>query len=275
MKAIVWTKYGSPDVLQLKEIEKPTPQADEALVKVHAATVTIGDCELRAMKGQPVFMLAFRLYLGLLKPTRITVLGQELAGEVEAVGRVVTQFKKGDQVYGPSLLRMGAYAEYKCLPEKYLTLKPASLAYEDAATLPTGGINGLHFLTAAKVQAGETVLINGAGGSIGTYAVQIAKAWGSIVTCVDSAEKLDMLRSIGADHVIDFRQADFTRNGATYDVIIDVIGNSPYSRSIKSLKPNGRYILGNPSLSARFRARRSSMSEGKTVRVELAPHKAE
>ena len=275
MKAMVWTKYGPPDVLHLKEVEKPTPKDNEVLIKVHAATVTIADCELRSMKGPLLFMLAFRIYIGLLKPKRITVLGQELSGEIEAVGKSVTKFKKGDPVFAPCLLRLGAYAEYKCLPENYPVLKPASLTYEEAATIPTGGINGLDFLRAGHVQAGESILINGAGGSIGTYAVQIARTLGAQVTCVDSPEKLDMLRSIGADHVIDYTREDFTRNGQTYDVIIDVIGKSPFSRSLRSLKPNGRYVLGNPSLSAGARARWTPMTLGKKVIIALASYKAE
>src|SRR5689334_21095594 len=197
MKAMVWTKYGSPEVLQLKEVEKPTPKDNEVLIKVHAATVTIADCELRRMKGMPLLILAFRIYTGLFKPTRITILGQELAGEIEAVGDKVTKFKKGDPIFAPCLLHLGAYAEYKCLPESYVILKPAKISYEEAATIPTGGINGLDFLRAGDVKAGESILINGAGGSIGSYAVQIAKTLGAQVTCVDSAEKLDMLRSIG------------------------------------------------------------------------------
>jgi NADPH:quinone reductase-like Zn-dependent oxidoreductase len=275
MKAMVWTRYGSPDVLQLREVEKPTPRDNEVLIKVQAATVTIADCEIRRMKGPILFMLAFRIYIGLLKPKRITVLGQELAGEIEAVGRDVTKFKKGDPVYAPCLLHLGAYAEYKCLPETYPVLKPAGITYEEAATIPTGGINGLDFLRAGEGRAGDRVLINGAGGSIGTYAVQIARTIGAETTCVDSAEKLDMLRSIGADHVIDYTREDFTRNGETYDVIIDVIGKSPFSRSLRSLKPNGRYVLGNPSLSARIRARWTPMTSGKKAIVATARHKAE
>jgi NADPH:quinone reductase-like Zn-dependent oxidoreductase len=275
MKAMVWTKYGSADVLQLKEVEKPTPKDNEVLIKVHAATVTIADCELRQMKGMLLLMLAFRIYAGVLKPKRVTILGQELAGEIEAVGRDVTKFKRGDQVFAPCLLRLGAYAEYKCLPESYPVLKPASLTYEEAATIPTGGINGLDFLRAGNVQAGESILINGAGGSIGTYALQLAKTLGAKVTCVDSAEKLDMLRSIGADRVIDYRQEDFTKNGETYDVIIDVIGQSPFSRSVRSLKPKGRYVLGNPSIASSIRARWTRMTMGKKVIVAIARYKPE
>lgn len=275
MKAMVWTRYGPPEVLQLKEVERPTPKDNEVLIKVHAATVTIADCDLRRMKGSILIAVAFRIYTGLLKPKRITILGQELAGEVETVGKEVTKFKKGDPVFAPCLLRLGAYAEYACLPEKYLVLKPAGLTYAEAATIPTGGVNGLHFLQVANIKPWERILINGAGGSIGTYAIQIAKSFGAEVTAVDSAEKLDMLRSIGADYVIDYTKEDFTRSGETYDVIIDVIGKSSFSRSVKALKSNGRYVLGNPSLLAMSRARWTPMASGKKVIIAIANYKPE
>lgn len=275
MKAMIWTNYGPPDVLQLQEVEKPTPKATEVLIKIHTATVTLGDCELRSMQGSIIFALAFRLYLGLLKPKRITILGQELAGEIEAIGKEVKKFKPGDPIFAPCLLHLGGYAEYCCLPESYPVFKPDSLSYEDAATIPTGGINGLHFLTVANVQPGEKVLINGAGGSIGSYAVQIAKSLGAEVTAVDSAEKLAMLRSIGADHVLDYKEEDFTRTGETYDVIVDVVGKSSFAGSLRVLRPKGRYVLGNPSLSGRLRARWTRLSAGKKVMVALAPYTAE
>ncbi|HSL46255.1 MAG TPA: NAD(P)-dependent alcohol dehydrogenase [Anaerolineales bacterium] len=275
MKAIVWTGYGSPDVLQLREVEKPTPKENEVLIKVYAATVTAGDCEVRRLKLPVWIRFPLQMYIGLTTPKRITVLGQELAGEVEAVGKAVTRFKQGDPVFAPTYFRFGAYAEYACLPESYPALKPANMTYEEAATIPTGGINGLHFLRVANVQPGERVLIHGAGGSIGTYAVQIAKTWGAEVSAVDSAEKLAMLRSIGADHVIDYRQQDFTKNGQTYDVIIDVAGKSPFSGSIRVLKPKGRYILGNVSLPGMIRGRWTSSTSDKKVIVAVANYKAE
>jgi NADPH:quinone reductase-like Zn-dependent oxidoreductase len=245
------------------------------LIKVHAATVTFGDCEVRRLKLPLLISIPIRIYAGLLKPKRITILGQELAGEIEAVGREVTRFKKGDPVFAATFFRFGAYAEYTCLPEKYLILKSSATTYEEAATIPTGGINGLHFLRAANVHPGERVLINGAGGSIGTYAVQIAKSLGAEVTAVDSAEKLDMLRSIGADHVLDYARENFMRSGETYDVIIDVVGKSSFSGSVRALKPKGRYILGNASLSARIRARWTPMDSGKQVIVATANYKSE
>lgn len=274
MKAMIWTAYGSPDVLQLQEIAQPTPKANEVLIKVHAATVTAGDCELRALKVPILYRLPLWLYVGLAKPQRLTILGQELAGEIAAVGSAVTRFQPGDQVFAAPLLRFGAYAEYTCLPESYPILtKPANMSYAEAATIPTGGLSALHFLRAAKVKAGEKILINGAGGSIGNYTVQLAKAWGAIVTCVDSAPKLAMLRAIGADQVLDYKQTDFTQSGERYDVIIDVVGKSSYARSIQSLKPNGRYVLGNPTLPGTIRGRWTSLTTDKQVISTLADYK--
>lgn len=216
-----------------------------------------------------------RIYMGIRKP-RDKILGQELAGEVESVGKKVTTFKEGDQVFAATLMRLGAYAEYACLPETYpIALKPANLTYEEAATIPTGGMNAIHFLKKGDVRSGQKVLINGAGGSIGTYAVQIAKSLGAEVTAVDSTKKLDMLRSIGADHAIDYTQEDFTKNGQTYDVVIDVVGKSSFSRTVRSLGQNGRYILGNPTLSGMIRGLWSSMTTDKKVIFELASYKTE
>jgi NADPH:quinone reductase-like Zn-dependent oxidoreductase len=275
MKAIVWTNYGPPDVLQLKELEKPTPKDDEVLIKIFAATVSTGDCELRSFKFGILLALPLRILVGVIKPTRRTILGQELAGEIEAVGQAVTRFKKGDQIFAPTQLRLGAYAEYVCLPESYPSLKPISMTYEEAATIPIGGSNGLLFVKIAKVQSGQRVLINGAGGCIGTYTVQIAKAFGAEVTAVDSAGKLDMLRSIGADRVIDYTREDFTRQAESYDVIIDTIGKSSFSRSVRALKPNGRYILGNPSLPGRIRGSLTPMTAGKKVITATASFETE
>jgi NADPH:quinone reductase-like Zn-dependent oxidoreductase len=275
MKAIVWTKYGPPDVLQLQDIGKPTPKEDEVLIKVYATTVITGDCELRSFKFPILYWLPLRILLGLRKPTRITILGQELAGEIESVGKDVIRFNKGDQVFAATLLHLGSYAEYICLPETYPVLKPANMTYEEAATIPTGGIYGLHLIRKANVHSRERVLIIGAGGSIGTYAVQIARLIGAEVTAVDSTGKLDMLRSIGADNVIDYTKEDFARSGETYDAIIDVVGKSSFSGCIRSLKQNGRYVLGNPGLSGRIRGQWTSMTTTKQVIFESATHSAE
>jgi 2-desacetyl-2-hydroxyethyl bacteriochlorophyllide A dehydrogenase len=275
MRAIIWPKYGSPDVLELKEVEKPAPGDNEVLIKIVAATVFAGDCEMRRFDFPVSFWLPLRLMFGLRKP-RIKILGQELAGEIEAVGSEVTQFKKGDPVFAPTDMGFGAYAEYICLPGTHpMALKPTNITFEEAATIPTGGLNALHFLRKGNVQNGQKVLINGAAGSIGTFAVQIAKTLGAEVTAVDSAGKLDMLRSIGADHVIDYMREDFTKNGETYDVIIDVVGKSSFSRSVRSLKQNGRYVLGNPRFSGMIKGLWTSMISSKKVIIALASYRTE
>jgi NADPH:quinone reductase-like Zn-dependent oxidoreductase len=266
MKAIVWTKYGSPDGLQLQEVDKPTPKDNQLLIKIYASTVSTADCELRSFKAFNLFWLPLRMYIGLVKPTRITILGQELAGEIEAVGKDVTRFKTGDQVFAWTGFRLGANAEYTCLPENgMLAVKPTNITFEEAATLPIGGLEAVHFLRTIGLQSGQKVLINGAGGSIGTFAVQLAKYFGAYVTAVDSAEKLDMLRSIGADQGIDYGQKDFTSSGEMYDVIFDVVGKSPFWRSLRSIKKNGRYLLGNPGLLHKFLAPWVSMIGDKKV----------
>ncbi|MGI9249351.1 MAG: NAD(P)-dependent alcohol dehydrogenase [Woeseiaceae bacterium] len=276
MKAVIWPKYGSADVLEVREVEKPTPKDNEVLIRIVAATVFAGDCEMRAFDFPASFWLPLRLMFGLTKPRKkLQVPGQELAGQIEAVGKDVTKFKKGDQVFA-ALEKFGAYAEYLCLGEtSAMATKPANMSYEEAATVPVGGLNALHFVRKARIQPGQKVLINGAAGSIGTFAVQIAKTTGAQVTAVDSTKKLDMLRSIGADEVIDYRQEDFTRNGEIYDVIIDVVGKSPYSRSLKSLNQNGRYVLGNPRFLGLFRGIWTSMTSGKKVIAALTGYRIE
>jgi NADPH:quinone reductase-like Zn-dependent oxidoreductase len=264
MKAIVWTNYGPPDVLQLTEVEKPTPKEDEVLIRIYATTVTAGDCEQRSLKLPISYQLAMRAHVGLKRPKRISILGMDLAGEIEAAGKDVKRFRKGDQVFAATgFVGMGAYAEYICLPEEpeegALTLKPANMTYEEAAAVPNGGLEALCFLRQGNVQSGQKVLINGAGGTIGTFAVQLAKYFGAEVTGVDSTRKLDMLRSIGADQVIDYTQEDFTKSGETYDFILDVVGKSSFSGSIRSLKQNGRYLLANPEPSQMVRGRWTSM----------------
>ncbi len=250
MKAIIWTKYGPPDVLQLQEVEKPTPKDNEVLIKIYAATVFAGDCGIRSFDLPIWLWIPLRLIYGVLKPRKgKRILGQEFAGEIEAVGKEVKRFKQGDQVFGPTDMSGGAYAQYVCLRSNYpITLKPKNMNYEEAATVPVGGLNALHFMRKANIKSGEKVLINGAGGGIGTVAVQLAKYFGAEVTVVDSTQKLDMLRSIGADHLIDYEEEDFTINGETFDVIFDSVGKSSFSRSLKCLKPKGRYLLGNPPL---------------------------
>jgi len=271
MKAIVWTKYGAPDGLQLREVAKPTPKDNEVLIKVHAATASTADTELRRLKLPLLFAIPLRLYLGLRKPTRITILGTEFAGEIVSAGKDVTRYKPGDQVFGYTGLGMGTYAEYMCLSEKpsglagVLEKKPVNMRYEEAAAVPFGGLEALHSLRKANIQRGQKVLIVGAGGSIGTYAVQLAKHYGAEVTGVDKPGKLEMVRSIGADHVIDYTQEDFTKSGQTYDVILDTIGKSSFSGSLRSLKENGTYLNANPGLLGGVRMRWASKRSSKKV----------
>ena len=269
MKAIVWTKYGPPDGLELREVEKPTPKADEVRIKVHATTVTAGDCEARRLQFPLGLGLAIRVYAGLIRPVRLTILGQELAGEIEAVGKDVSRFKEGDQVFASTGFGFGAYAEYKCMAENpdmgVLALKPVNMTYEEAAAVPVGGLEALHFLRQGGLQSGRKVLINGAGGSIGTLGIQLAKYYGAEVTAVDSTGKLDMLRSIGADHAIDYTQEDFTNRGERYDAIFDVVGKAPFAGSMRSLSRHGVYLLANPSLSRLIRGRWTSLTSSKRV----------
>jgi NADPH:quinone reductase-like Zn-dependent oxidoreductase len=279
LKAIIWTNYGPPDVLQIQDVEKPSPKENEVLVRIMATTVTAGDCEARSLKFPLFLALPMRLYTGVRKPSRIKILGQEMSGIVEAVGEMVKRFNVGDHVFGSLGFGMGAYAEYVCIPEKsdegVLVHKPTNMSFEEAATVPTGGLESLHFLRKAKLKPGDSILINGAGGSIGTYGVQLAKYYGAEITAVDRREKLEMLISLGADHVIDYHREDFTQNGLSYDVIFDIVGKSPYSRSIRSLKQNGRYLIANPRPSLMTRGRWTSKMSDKQVIFELAGRKTE
>ena len=250
MKAVVYTKYGPPDVLQLKEIDNPIPKDDEVLIKVHAVEATKADCEMRSFNfAVKWFWLPLRIALGLIKPKR-QILGGYFAGEVKSIGKDISTFKKGDQIFGSTKLQLGAYGEYMCLPASHtLALKPNNMSFEESAAVPLGGLNALHFMRKANIRKGEKVLINGAGGSIGTFAVQIAKSMGAEVTAVDSTIKEQMLLRIGSDYFIDYSKEDFSKNGKTYDVIFNMVAKSSYSKCIKSLNPKGRYLMGNPRLS--------------------------
>jgi len=248
MKAVVQTKSGPPEVLQLQEVGKPAPKDDEVLVKIHATTVTIGDVFLRKLKFPLTTLFA------LFGMPRKEIPGHELAGEIEAVGQDVRIFKKGDQVFGTTTgSRFGSYAEYVCLPEirskGVLAIKPANITYEQAAAVPVGGMTAWFILKEANIQSGQEVLVYGASGSVGTYAVQLARYFGAEVTGVCSTTNLEMVRSLGADKVIDYTKEDFTQSGRTYDVIIDAVRKLSSSRSKKSLKKNGLYLSASSSTS--------------------------
>ena len=280
MKAILYTEYGGPDVLMLKELEKPAPKDDEILINIRATSITVGDLWARNFKAispgkfsmpLPLWLPA-RLYFGLTKPN-IHILGAELAGEVEAVGEHVKRFKKGDQVFGYPGQSMGAYAEYLCMREDgCVALKPANMTYEEAAVIPYGAIMALSLLRKINLQHGQKILIHGASGSIGSAAVQLAKHhFGAEVTGVCGTPRLEFVKSLGADKVIDYTREDFTQNGETYDVIFDILGKSSFSRCKNSLKSNGIHLFASFKMKQLLQMLWTSMTVGKRVICALAP----
>jgi NADPH:quinone reductase-like Zn-dependent oxidoreductase len=238
MKAAVYTRYGSPDVLEIKNVEKPVPRDNEVLVRIYATTVCAADWRMR--KADPFFV---RFMNGLWRPKKLHVLGMEFAGTVESVGKAVTRFGEGDLVFGSTGFKFGAHAEYVCLPEDAaLAMKPVNMTLEEAAAVLFGGVSALYFLRKAKIQAGQKVLIYGASGSVGIFAVQLAKHFGANVTGVCSTSNLDLVKSLGADEVVDYTREDFSRAGRVYDIVFDTVGKSGFSRSLKSLKRGGFYV---------------------------------
>lgn len=273
MKAIVYNEYGPADVLHLQEVEKPTPKDHEVLIKVHATSVTAADCNARGFVFVPPgFGFLARLMFGLRKP-RQPILGTELSGEIVEVGNDVKLFKKGDRVFGTSE-KYGAYSEYICMAENArLVIKPENLTYAEAASIPFGATAALYFLRdKAKLQPGQKVLIKGASGCTGVYAIQLAKYYGAEVTGVCSTSNLELVRSLGADHVIDYTKEDFTKNGQTYDVIFDMVpGKSSFTRYKSSLKPNGLYLAGAGGLDSFAQMAWTALTGGKKVIAGMAP----
>jgi NADPH:quinone reductase-like Zn-dependent oxidoreductase len=274
MKAIVCTKYGSPDVLQLREVVKPVPQEDEILIKIHAASINSRD--LRMLRAKPFFIRL--LPGGLLRPKN-KILGADVAGRVEAVGSSVKQFKPGDEVFGylPSATGRGTFAEYVCANENAIALKPVNLTFEQAAAVPLAAITALQGLRdKGNIQPGQKVLINGASGGVGTFAVQIAKAFGAEVTAVCSTNNLEMVCSLGADHVIDYKVEDFTQNGQQYDLILAVNGYHPISDYLRALKPEGTYVVAGGSMLQLIQAagngKRNSNTGGQKIFVVSLEH---
>lgn len=242
MKAMVCTKYGKPDVFQLKEVEKPTPKENEILVKIYATTVTSGDCRVRNFNSPLLLWLPMRIVLGLRKP-RKPILGVELAGEVEEVGKNVTKFKKGDQLFAMTGMKFGGYAEYICLPEKgTIAIKPENVTCEEAASISFGGTTALHFFRKGNIQVGQKVLIYGASGAVGTAAVQLASYYGAEVTGVCSAKNSELVKSLGADYVIDYQHENFTEKEEKYDLIFDAVGKITKNQSKEALALNGRFV---------------------------------
>ena len=272
MKAVFCTKYGGPEVLQFKEVEIPKPKDNEILLRVIGATLTAGDCEIRRFEIHPLFWLYLRINLGLFRPKNL-ILGLELSGEVVELGKKVKTFQKSQLVFASTQIKLGAHAEYVCLPSSYpIYPVPTNMDPVLAGTLITGGLNGLHFVKKAKLKPGEKLLIYGAGGAIGTFAIQVAKEKAVEITVVDKGSKLEKLKSIGADYAIDFQKENITQSKLKFDAIIDVVGKIPYGIALNLLNPNGRLVLANPSTLDLIRSINPKKKGGKQLITRFAPY---
>jgi NADPH:quinone reductase-like Zn-dependent oxidoreductase len=267
MKAIICSKYGPPEVLQLKEIEKPSPNDDEVLIKIHATTVTMGDCEMRGLKFSGLLKFFIKVGIGFRGPRkRFSILGQEFSGTVESVGNEVKRFKEGDPVFGTSDFRFGTYAEYLTLPEdKVLLPKPKNMTHEEATTIPVGGLEAVHYLSKISIQSGQKMLIIGASGSIGTIGIQLAKLYEADITAIGNSKSLEVMKSLGAEKVIDYTKKDFSQIGGTYDFIFDIIGKTPFEHGLELLTNNGVYLLANPHISLINREKRIARKHKKEL----------
>ena len=275
MKAVICTKYGPPEVLKLRDVKKPVPKDNEVLIKVYATSVTSGDTRIRGFKVPISFWVPARIALGIKSP-KINILGAELSGEIESIGKDVKKFKVGDQVFAYPGHHLGGYAEYKCMEEdSAIEIKPAKLTYEEAAVVSFGGNTALHFLKQANIKDGQKVLIYGASGSVGTYAVQLAKYFGAEVTGVCSTSNIDMVKSLGADKVIDYTKEDFSKNGEIYNVIFDTVGKSTFSDCIESLQKEGVYLQAVALPPTSLQMRWISITSSKTLIGGTAVPKAE
>ncbi len=271
MRAVVHTRYGPPEVLEVREVEKPAPVGDQVLIRVHAATVHTGDCEIRRFQIMPFFWIPLRLLWGVRQPRGTKILGQEVSGVVQAVGENVSRFKPGDEVIATTGMGMAGYSEFVCLPEKRaMARKPSNVSFAEAAVIPVAGQNALHFLREADIQPGQQVLIYGSSGSIGTLAVQLAKHMGAAVTAVCSTGKIELVRSLGADHIVDYTREDFSEQGRVYDVVFDTIGKSAFSKTMRVIKEGGAYIQANPSVADMLRGPLAARRQNKRVILSFA-----
>lgn len=268
MKAVVWNRYGDSSGLVYQEVPRPVIKKEEVLIKIHATTVSTGDTEMRALKFSPLLKVMIRLYMGILSPKK-RILGQELVGTIEAVGDGVKTFKVGDLVIATTGFKFGCYSEYIALnPSSEMVtmcLKPDFLDLHEAAAMPVAGMEAYHYIELAKLKAGDHILINGAAGSFGTFALQLAKHYGAVVTAVDAVEKFDVLREMGADYLMDYRSDSFYDHNQTYDVIFDIVGRSHFRKTLKCLKPQGSYIFAPPRAHYKFQRMVTPLGERRVL----------